>query len=144
MFPAPRGTSSLANRPLPRQLGPLIVMPSFARRLLAALLVALHATVMLCGPCFHGLPGCGHGSGLSHDAGGEKVRDPIKSAHPQPDDCLVCHFLSHAQLPVDAACIPAVLHVCALRPETPPDPVSATCPRSTSPRAPPGITANLA
>jgi len=117
-------------------------MPSPVRQTLAVLLVALHATVTLCGPSLHGLPGCGHDPGLSHDARGEKVRDPVKAAHLQPDDCPVCHFLSHAQMPIDAARIPAVLRVCVLKPEAPPVPVTATRLRSTSPRAPPGIPAS--
>jgi hypothetical protein len=114
-------------------------MPRFARQLLVASLVALHATLMVCGPCLHGLPGWGHGPGLSQAAYG----DPVKSTHVQTDDCPVCHFLSQAQLPIDLTSVPAVQHVCVLKPETSSNSVAPARLHPTSPRAPPAPSARL-
>jgi hypothetical protein len=118
-------------------------MPRFARQILAASLVALHATVMLCGPCLHGLPGWGHGAGLSRVADGDQLGNPIKASHVQSDDCPVCHFLSQAQLSVDQASVPSVSQVRVLKPEIPCESVTPSRLHPTSPRAPPAAPAGL-
>ena len=112
-------------------------MPRSARHLLAISLVALNASVMLCGPCLHALPGWGHEAGLSHEAVGDPVRDPVGPAHPGSDHCPVCHFLAQAQITIDPICLSASWDVGALRPEPPTASYRATPHLSSSPRAPP-------
>jgi hypothetical protein len=114
-----------------------------ARQLLAASLVALHATVMLCGPCLHELSGWGHEVGLSRAADSGQVSEPVKATHLQPDDCPVCHFLSQAQLPVDAPIVLSVWHVRFLNPELLCDSVTPSLLHPTSPRAPPALAATV-
>jgi len=118
-------------------------MPRFARQLLAASLVALHAAVMLCGPCLHAVPGWGHAPGLSRSSDVHHVRTPSAASLLQADDCPVCHFLSQAQLPVDPARVVAVAHVRVLDAPRDREPVPPAPFRSTSPRAPPGPRAGL-
>jgi hypothetical protein len=107
------------------------------RQILAIALVALHATVMLCGPCLHALPGWGHGNGLAHETQGDRLRDPIPVAHLQADDCPVCHFLSQAQLPLDVVSVPVIQKVATCRPEIVSEPRAVDRLHPTSPRAPP-------
>jgi hypothetical protein len=118
-------------------------MYRLGRRALAVALVALHATVMLCGPSLHGLPGLGHESGLACGPDAHHVRHAVPASYVQPDDCPVCHFFTQAHLPVDPACVPATPQVCALKPNT----ASVSVPWSrlhpTSPRAPPAAPARL-
>ena len=118
-------------------------MPRFARTLLVASLVALHATVMLCGPCLHRLPGWGHGAGLSQATHSDHVGDPVKATHLRPDDCPVCHFLSQAQLLVDPAQDLLVRRVVVLNVPIAIAPVTPSQPCPTSPRAPPAVPAGL-
>jgi hypothetical protein len=87
-------------------------MQRLTRNLLIASLIALYASVMVCGPCLHALPGWGHGSGVATTGPrpgprGENVRDHDKSLHGSADDCPVCSLLSLGQLPVDLACQPS-------------------------------------
>jgi len=118
-------------------------MPRFARQFLVASLLTLHAVVMLCGPCLHGLPGLDHAAGLTRGADTDHGADPVKSSHGQADDCLVCHFLAQAQLPVDTACVLVHQHVGAWRVEAPYQSVTPARPHLTSPRAPPASGAAL-
>jgi hypothetical protein len=112
-------------------------MTRFARQLLFASLIALHATVVLCGPCLHGLPGWGHGSVFSGGADAEDVRGPSRGTHLQPDDCPVCHFLSQAQLPVDLARVKSIGCSLEFKPVLWCHTASHSLLLSTSPRAPP-------
>jgi hypothetical protein len=119
-------------------------MPRFARKLLIASRVAFHATVMLCGPCLHGVPGWDHGPELSQAAAdGDQLRGPAQGAHVSPDDCPVCHLASLAQLPVDCASVPAARLVSAFKAETFSAPVTPSLHRPTSPRAPPAPSTHL-
>jgi DUF2946 family protein len=117
-------------------------MPQLARRLLIASLIALHATVVLYGPCLHGLPGWDHGTGLARNTEVNHVGDPVKAAHVQPDNCPICHFFAQGQLPIDLACAPVVDQVFALKQEPWSESVTPTLLLPTSPRAPPAIPAN--
>ena len=118
-------------------------MLRFARQLLVASLVALHATVMLCGPCLHGLAGGDHGIGFSRQADADHVRDPVNAAQVLTHDCPVCHFLAQAQLPVDLVAMPSVQHICVLRPERSRTTIPPIRLCASSPRAPPACSAGL-
>jgi hypothetical protein len=118
-------------------------MPRFARQLLIASLVALHATVMLCGPCLHAVSGSDHGPGFSTGADANHVRVHVRAAHVQTDDCPICHFLAQAQLPVDLVSLPSVLYVRVLKPDLPYESVTPSLLLPTSPRAPPAVFAGL-
>jgi hypothetical protein len=112
-------------------------MPRFARQLLIAWVVALHAAVMLCGPCLHGLPGWDHGSNLGCAAEHHRARDADKSGFVTPDHCAVCQLFSLGQLPTDFTRVSSAGLAGPLRPEKPSEPFTPTLHRSTSPRAPP-------
>lgn len=118
--------------------------PRFARQLLAAALVALHATVMVCGPCFHELPGWGHVGEHSLCADRSDVRGPIESSLVRADDCPICSLLSQAQLALDPARVSSVRHIGLVRPERPSDKFTPTRLHSTSPRAPPARAVDFA
>ena len=108
------------------------------RKLLIASLVALHAAVMLCGPCLHGLAGVGnHATIVSGGVVAHQARDAFRPSHDRPDDCPVCHFLAQAQMSVDSESVSIVQRVCLIKPEIPFDSLTPSLPSSGSPRAPP-------
>ena len=79
------GRDRQASPPIPtRESGPLVVMTRFARQLLVTSLVALHAMVMLCGPCLHGLPGWDHGARLASGSDTGHAPGPLNAAHVAP------------------------------------------------------------
>jgi hypothetical protein len=81
-------------------------MPRTSRQALAALLIALHASISLCGPGLHAAPGLGHAglAGSSRESDG----DPGLTRHSAtaPEHCPVCDYFSQGQLP-----LPPFLHV---------------------------------
>ncbi|MDR3637257.1 MAG: hypothetical protein P4L84_25860 [Isosphaeraceae bacterium] len=114
-------------------------MPRFARPCLVTALVALHATVMLCGACLHGLPGWGHRAALSRAADGDHSRDAGKPNDLRPDDCPVCHFVAQAQLATELACAPAVEQGRECKLETRSDAVTPALLYLQFPRGPPAL-----
>jgi hypothetical protein len=75
-------------------------MARIVRQVLFSSLIACHASVSLCGPCFHGLQLSAH-----HQMG--EVSTPYRPDHPilpgsdSRDSCLVCQFVAQSQLPVE-------------------------------------------
>jgi hypothetical protein len=126
-----------------RAAGLPIAIRRLARPLLVASLIALHATVMLCGPCLHGLAGSNHGAAFSRGTGAGHTSAPIKASPCRPDVCPVCHFFSQAQLPIHVAGVPVAQPFGPLKTEAPYDAWVPTCPLTTSPRAPPAGASNL-
>jgi hypothetical protein len=74
-------------------------MSRFARHILFASVIALHAVVSLCGPCLHEFAGSSHQLGLSSKAHGPD--DPAQLPRDSGDNCLICHFVAQGQLPVE-------------------------------------------
>lgn len=74
------------------------MMTRQVRNLLLGALIALHATVTLCGPGLHALPGWSHGTGLTPLARNDHSHGPGPSSHQASDDCPVCQFLAQGQL----------------------------------------------
>jgi hypothetical protein len=118
-------------------------MRRLSRHLLIASLIALHASVMLCGPCLHALPGWGHGDDAQAACDGKDVRAHAKAPHAS-DDCPVCNLLSLGQLPVDQTCELSAPRRECLTPLAPADIPPFSLSRLSSPRAPPSIPTTLA
>jgi hypothetical protein len=74
------------------------------RQFLVASLIAFHATIALCGPCLHELPGLGHEN--SAVLGSDSQQHPLKASHDSADTCPLCHFLSQGQMPFSASPTP--------------------------------------
>ncbi len=78
-------------------------MPRTARTTLTALLIALHATILLCGPGLHAAPGLAH-AGLSNapatDDGGTRWSETSTRL---VDHCPLCEYLAQGQLPLQPA-----------------------------------------
>ena len=74
-------------------------MSRFARRILFASVIALHAVVSLCGQCLHEFAGSSHQLGMASKAHGPE--DPARSPRDSADNCLICHFVAQGQLPVE-------------------------------------------
>src|SRR3954447_8251974 len=113
------------------------MMPRLSRRTLIPLLVALHATVMLWGPCLHALPGWGHEAFGNRSTGDGPHGDPGKAPHGSAHDCPVCHFLLQGQLPVESAREPVLRWAGSLALIARPEITSRSRHRSSCPRAPP-------
>jgi hypothetical protein len=111
-------------------------MSRIVRQFLVTSLVTLHTAIILCGPCFHALPGSGHDSGYT-------THDPSKAPHDSADNCPICHFMTQGQLPVESSFGLSARLIGELVPNLSP----AACPASfhhvSSPRAPPVAVANL-
>jgi hypothetical protein len=79
-----------------------VVSRRIVRQFLVASLIAFHATIALCGPCLHELPGLGHenSAGLTS----QTQQHPLKALqHDSADACPLCHFLSQGQMPITAS-----------------------------------------
>lgn len=76
-------------------------MPRLCRKVLIAILVALHASVMVCGTCLHALPGWEHGAGVPGAKGKVGTHDLERSLHGSAHDCPICHLHSLGQIPLD-------------------------------------------
>ena len=111
-----------------------------ARQTLAALLLALHATLSLCGPGHHALPLVGSiAAGESRSTNRDALADSLSAA--TDGHCPVCDYLANAvALPTPAD--PAVALRVEPAPETPRAKVApAPSPRLARPRAPPLLVA---
>ena len=74
-------------------------MSRFARQILFASVIALHAVVSLCGQCLHDFAGSSHQLGMASKAHGPE--DPAPLPRDSGDNCLICHFVAQGQLPVE-------------------------------------------
>jgi hypothetical protein len=74
-------------------------MSRFARHILFASVIALHAVVSLCGQCLHEFAGSSHQLGLASKTHGPD--DAARSPRDSADNCLICHFVAQGQLPVE-------------------------------------------
>jgi hypothetical protein len=114
-------------------------MPRPIRRFLVACLIALHASVTLCGPCLHALPGSGHAAGLAAQGTNKPSPDSSTVPHSAPDHCPICHLFAQSQLGVE------VVHLSTERYEGEATPLLQATLRSLStalpsrPRAPPAF-----
>lgn len=106
------------------------------RQVLVASLIALHAAVVLCGPCLHELPGLSHSPDFGSTA---QQQHPLKSSHDSADNCPLCHFLAQGHVPVSSSeALPAPHAGDWMRPI--PSSVTLTpAARETRQRAPPSL-----
>jgi hypothetical protein len=113
-------------------------MLRFARRILFASVIAVHAVVSLCGQCLHEFAGSSHQLGVASKADGpeDAGRSPADSA----DNCLICHFVAQGQLPVECCSQISVSAVAELPPPSFPAARLVHTLLPSSPRAPPAYT----
>jgi hypothetical protein len=74
-------------------------MPRTARQALAALLIALHATISLCGPGLHAAPGLGHAGPAGTSRGLDRHLKLTTLAATASEHCPICDYFSQGQLP---------------------------------------------
>jgi hypothetical protein len=110
-------------------------MSRFVRQILFASVIALHAVVSLCGPCLHEFAGSSHQLGLTSKTHGPD--DPARSPRDSGDNCLICHFVTQGQLPVEGCSQVADLAITELPAPSPSIGRLVHIPIPSSPRAPP-------
>ena len=93
----PPPTVSL-TQPFPRD--PASAMPYTARQALAALLIALHAAVALCGPGLHAAPGLGHAGPAGSSRGPDGPPGLIKPPATALEHCPLCDYFAQGQVPL--------------------------------------------
>jgi hypothetical protein len=117
----------------------LITMTLLARRLILAILVALHGAAVLGGPALHaGVSGRDSSQERTtvpgHDGSHQHQNQQPLSHH---DDCPLCHVLTHGQHFEPPPTLAVVIR-CAVSPPVPvPGLVSQAADPTASPRAPP-------
>ena len=77
-----------------------LTMSRFARHILFASVIALHAVVSVCGQCLHEFAGSSHHFGLASKVNGPE--DAAGSPRDSADNCVICHFVAQGQLPVES------------------------------------------
>ena len=110
-------------------------MSRFARHILFASVIALHAVVSLCGPCLHEFAGSSHQLGMASKTHGPD--DPARSPRDSGDNCLICHFVAQGQLPVEGCSQVADLAITELPAPSLPAAASVQIPISRQARAAP-------
>ena len=110
-------------------------MSRFARRILFASVIALHAVVSLCGQCLHEFAGSSHQLGMTSKAHGPE--DPARSPRDSADNCLICHFVAQGQLPVECCSQISISAIAELPPPSFPAARLVHTHIPSSPRAPP-------
>jgi hypothetical protein len=117
-------------------------MSRIVRHLLFASVLACHASVTLCGPCLHSLPGSSHEPGAASKS--HRPDDPSQSRRDAADNCLICHFVAQGQLPVEFFSGLSIQLIAELVVPALPDTHSRPLQLPSSPRAPPAAAASLA
>ena len=110
-------------------------MSRFARRILFASVIALHAVVSLCGQCLHEFAGSSHQLGVASKSHGPE--DPARSPRDSGDNCLICQFVAQGQLPVECCSQISVIAIDELPVPSLPAGRLAHTHIPSSPRAPP-------
>jgi hypothetical protein len=118
-------------------------MPRTARQVLAALLIALHATISLCGPGLHGAPGLGHAGPAGNIRKSDGHLKPASLAAVAPEHCPICDCFSQGQVPTPPSVVASHRLVRCFVPA----PISTLAPRPpllvSRSRAPPRVDARI-
>jgi hypothetical protein len=106
------------------------------RPFFAAFLIAFHATLTLCAPCLHELPGASHHA-IGDASKLHRSDDPIRPKSDSADGCVICQFIAQGHLPVDFALQPTPQLVVELALPCTPLLNRNPAPLASCPRAPP-------
>jgi hypothetical protein len=102
-------------------------MPRTARQALAAFLIALHATISLCGPGLHAVPGLGHAGPTGTIRKSDGHLKAASRAAVVPEHCPICDYFWQGQVPSPPSAVASHRLVRCLDPA----PISTLAPRPT-------------